>query len=863
MASFPFESLQPKELHSMALCKYPSTLISFKSHFCSNFFSVSTRKQTFHQDFSSVFVVRANVSNMDAKLSGRRHSHSSKTISSIAQRQMGYGFKTLKSSDKRVERKSMKATVSSVMEEKTERRFGKSNYNRKDRVSRTKQEMGSQFSSFKPKDERRGEKYKENKSNVLVDKKEAENSKQSKGTSQVGEEKTAGKSNKSEDDSSQIPLRVELDMCSKRGDVLGAISLYDSAQKDGIKLGLYHYTVLLYLCSSAAVGVIRPAKSGSGSRSFKKLNLISELSSANSVVLNEIGEKGNGSFDSTKLSFDESGNSSGASSDKLASSSSEFLVGLVGGKATEPNSLFSDGFTMSNESESDSVRERDNQQDCEIRVSGNVKKYALRRGFEIYEKMRLENVPLNEAALTAVARMAMSMGNGDLAFEMVKQMKPLGINPRLRSYGPALFSFCSSGDIEKAFTVEEHMLKHGVYPEEPELEALLRLSVNAGRSDKVYYLLHKLRTSVRQVSPPTADLIERWFKSKEASRIGRRKWDKKSITDAIENGGGGWHGQGWLGKGKWTVNRTFVRDDGVCKGCEEKLTTIDLDPIETENFAKSVASIAAKRERNSSFQKFQKWLDYYGPFEAVVDAANVGLFSQRKFSLSKVNAVVNGIRQILPSKKWPLIVVHNKRITGDRMDQPTNRTLIEKWKNADALYATPTGSNDDWYWLYAAIKFKCLIVTNDEMRDHIFQLLGNDFFPKWKERHHESEKGHWHIPIASEHDSTGERTWLCIKRAGMHMRKQGSSTRPKEANTPRLSKGGAKVDVRTKSPVKLPTLDHCSDETFHGNSKLPPEEIYRNLRNILATSLSPNDNTILSQIEAAEKLGGCSIDFQI
>ena len=43
------------------------------------------------------------------------------------------------------------------------------------------------------------------------------------------------------------------------------------------------------------------------------------------------------------------------------------------------------------------------------------------------------------------------------------------------------------------------------------------------------------------------------------------------------------------------------------------------------------------------------------------------------------------------------------------------------------------------YWLYAAIKFKCLIVTNDEMRDHLFQLLGNDFFPKWKERHQVSK----------------------------------------------------------------------------------------------------------------------------
>jgi proteinaceous RNase P len=28
-----------------------------------------------------------------------------------------------------------------------------------------------------------------------------------------------------------------------------------------------------------------------------------------------------------------------------------------------------------------------------------------------------------------------------------------------------------------------------------------------------------------------------------------------------------------------------------------------------------------------------------------------------------------------------------------------------------------------------------LIITNDEMRDHTFQILEGDFFPKWKERH--------------------------------------------------------------------------------------------------------------------------------
>ena len=69
----------------------------------------------------------------------------------------------------------------------------------------------------------------------------------------------------------------------------------------------------------------------------------------------------------------------------------------------------------------------------------------------------------------------------------------------------------------------------------------------------------------------------------------------------------------------------------------------------------------------------------------------------------KVSAVVNGIRQKFPSKKWPLIVLHNKRITGRKMDAPVNKALIEKWKNADALYATPTGSNDDWYKIYTVV----------------------------------------------------------------------------------------------------------------------------------------------------------------
>lgn len=348
-----------------------------------------------------------------------------------------------------------------------------------------------------------------------------------------------------------VRLRVALEQCSKRGDFQGAIELYDSARREGIRLVQYHYTVLLYLCSSAAVGVVQPAKSGKGARVLNSLHLPHEESLDNETT-----------------------------------------------SSTEPGDI--SDVDSSNDEIGDNMRE-----DRVIHLSDDLKEYALKRGFEIYELMLSENVPVNEAILTSVARMAMSMGDGDRAFDIVKQMKSLGINPRLRSYGPALSVFCDTANVQKAFEVENHMLENGVYPEEPELEALLRVSTGAGNGEKVYYVLHKLRTSVRKVSPSTAELIEKWFNSSVASKIGKRKWEQKVIREAIRNGGGGWHGQGWLGRGKWKVSHASLGDDGSCQCCGEKLALIDLDPKETENFAESVAAIAIKRERNWGFQKFQ------------------------------------------------------------------------------------------------------------------------------------------------------------------------------------------------------------------------------------------------------------------
>ncbi|KAI9192367.1 hypothetical protein LWI28_021804 [Acer negundo] len=885
-SSITFNSVQQQnQLFSHTLCKCPSSLHVFNFHSLSLFLpsSSSLPKHT------PLFLVRAA---LHAKLPTTHH-ETSKSVTLRTRKRSPSRFSSLSTRDARVEKESVKNDFGSVVEQNTHDRFTKDKNARKQFVFRKRRQVGSENENLGMK------------SSKTVDN-QVSNGKMEKKTNNSGHYKVRAKNKenlakkKSKTDPSEVEFRVALDMCSKRGDVIGAIQLYDKAQKEGIKLGQYHYTVFLYLCSSAAIGVVKPAKSGSRSRTLETLGMSSEASTVNSVHLGEIEDRDNLSYGVTELDIpvqnkgqlvDNTSNNQvidnpvsnfyNTFDDLDGSFSEKENLTQFSSKSMKPNSQHFDGLSISEMSNDEKSHGKDkssgNRDDCEIRLSEDVKKFALQRGFEIYEKMCLDNVPMNEASLTAVGRMAMSMGNGDMAFDMVKRMKPLGINPRLRSYGPALSVFCNTGNIDKAFAVEKHMLEHGVYPEEPELERLLRLSVVTGKGDKVYYLLHKLRASVRKVSPSTAETIVKWFNSKEAATLGKTKWDHRLVKKSMEDKGGGGHELGWLGKGKWAVSQTAVGADALCQCCGEKLVMIDLDPIETENFAESVASIAIKREKNSSFQKFQKWLDYYGPFEAVVDAANIGLFSQRKFKPSRVNVVVNGIRQKLPSKKWPLIVLHNKRITGDKMDEPINKALIEKWKNADALYSTPTGSNDDWYWLYAAIKFKCLLVTNDEMRDHTFHLLGNDFFPRWKERHQvrfgfsdagpefympppysvviqESEKGNWHIPIASEHDYEAERTWLCITRANSRVSGKDSATIPEDLQSLDHNKGQAWPTTSKEVKIK----SHSS-----GNTEKLAQKEHKNLTDILQKSMSSDNQTILSKIVASEELGNCLIDFQI
>ncbi|KZV47662.1 protein RNase P 1, chloroplastic/mitochondrial-like [Dorcoceras hygrometricum] len=442
-------------------------------------------------------------------------------------------------------------------------------------------------------------------------------------------------------ESPEMILRAKLEQCSKSGDLAEALRLYDEAIINSIQLNVYHYNVLLYLCSTKTDG---------------------------------IGEDGR-----------------------------------------------------------DVVR--------------------LKRGFEIFERMGIDKVVPNEATFTNASRLAAAKNDPERAFNLVKKMKANGIVPKLRSYGPALFGFCKKGMADEAFEVDSHMIDNMVLAEESELSALLRVSSEAEREEKVYEMLHRLRAAVRQVSEETAVVVEDWFRSKRAAEIGSEKWDSERVKTAIVEGGGGWHGQGWLGTGKWRLVRTSMSDTGICESCGQKLDCIDIDPRETDNFAKCLADLACQKETRKNFVQFQEWLQQHGPFDAVVDGANLGLANQHIFSFSQINRIVREMRQISPSKKLPLVILHQSRVTGGPAQHPSNKRLLESWKKAGALYATPPGSNDDWYWLYAAVRLKPSV-----------NGLSLHMPPPYSVVIQESEQGSWHVPTVTGDDLETPRQWLCVTR---------------------------------------------------------------------------------------------------
>jgi proteinaceous RNase P len=392
------------------------------------------------------------------------------------------------------------------------------------------------------------------------------------------------------------------------------------------------------------------------------------------------------------------------------------------------------------------------------------------RDKDIYDYMKTRRIELNEFIYTGLARIAAICGNYSRAYSIAQDCKAFNTGkskPRLRTYTPALLGFCSSGNVKQAMEVENEMRRLDLQLTEHEYRAMLEAVVKTG--DKVYgnYILECMLREITTVEELTAKVLETYFNS----------FQENDSKGEGENGGGD--------ACTYTVSRSKVDAGGMCSSSNEKLEKLDLKKGEIKTLAEKISNLALKREsRSDAFQTFQKWCERHGPYDLIIDGANVGFFGQAKggmFVFGQVELMLEKVKELWPNRK-PLVVLHNRRLHHFTKDSKANAALVDKLKNNHEIFASPSGSNDDWYWIYAAVLSgeNGLLVTNDEMRDHIFQTLASRYFQKWKLCHQvhfsvygkevtlmepgnytkciqRSGRGSWHFPIKDSQE------WLCAK----------------------------------------------------------------------------------------------------
>lgn len=72
-----------------------------------------------------------------------------------------------------------------------------------------------------------------------------------------------------------------------------------------------------------------------------------------------------------------------------------------------------------------------------------------------------------------------------------------------------------------------------------------------------------------------------------------------------------------------------------------------------------------------------------------------------------------------------------------------------------------------------------------------------------------------------------------------------------------------KEATRSTTPKEVKAKSRLSNYSTSGSTEKSTRNAYKNLTNILSASMFSNHQTILLKIEAAQKLGGCVIDFHI
>lgn len=174
-----------------------------------------------------------------------------------------------------------------------------------------------------------------------------------------------------------------------------------------------------------------------------------------------------------------------------------------------------------------------------------------------------------------------------------------------------------------------------------------------------------------------------------------------------------------------------------------------------------------------------------GQFNTFVDGNNILFYKRRQVTYHSFLRLRKIHKELVATGKKPLIIIHRRH--RDHLEKNISDSSkvaeIRKILGSMEIYFTPYGMNDDLFFIWAAMNTeKSFIVSNDNLRDHIFKI-DDDNLKSWLKRtvvkYDTVEKpnliletkfefpeeitfcaqfvdGHWFVPISGDN---GEKKW--------------------------------------------------------------------------------------------------------
>eukprot|EP01024_Parvocaulis_polyphysoides_P032742 TRINITY_DN29276_c0_g2_i2.p1 TRINITY_DN29276_c0_g2~~TRINITY_DN29276_c0_g2_i2.p1 ORF type:complete len:358 (+),score=30.00 TRINITY_DN29276_c0_g2_i2:81-1154(+) len=298
---------------------------------------------------------------------------------------------------------------------------------------------------------------------------------------------------------------------------------------------------------------------------------------------------------------------------------------------------------------------------------------------------------------------------------------------KLRIFHPALIGYMLEGNVEKVQELGQKMNDMGLDFSETEFSLVAETLTRFGSYKQVTELLYRMQKELANLQDYTIAIFEKYFSSKRA---------EEAFADGNLLGGFDFK--------TWKISKETLYYPGNVEGksnpYERELQMIDLETSEWGDFLQGLEQLAARRVGMEQWKKSKKVLDELDA-RILIDGANVALYGTsttgNEFRWDQVRLAVEAAEKQFPGERV-VVFLNVRRVTASYTQKnPRNKAFLEQLKSRSQLFIAPKGTNDDWFWLYSVVRAaeKGYLISNDELRDHIFQLIRPKYFLKWKDRH--------------------------------------------------------------------------------------------------------------------------------